>query len=72
MTPDSSEAANETRAGRSPAQPSLWDHMKWSLLMVAISIVVASLAIPVLRWLGLQSRARPLDAPAPAPYVAPR
>jgi hypothetical protein len=72
VTPDSSEAANDTRADRSAAQPSLWDHMKWSLLMVAVSIVVAALAIPVLRWLGLQSRARPLDAPAPATQVAPR
>jgi hypothetical protein len=44
----------EPRAPRRP--PSFGRHLKWSLLMVAASLVIALLAIPILRWLGLSMR----------------
>jgi hypothetical protein len=38
---------------RDPERASLWDQMKWSLLMIAITLVVAAIAIPILRWFGI-------------------
>jgi hypothetical protein len=48
-----------TEAGdeRDPApperpQPGALELVKWSAILVAISLAIAALAIPILRWLG--------------------
>jgi hypothetical protein len=37
---------------RDPRDPPLSAYLKWSLLMIGISILVALIATPILRWLG--------------------
>jgi len=44
MTPKEPRAASEP--------PSFGQHMKWSLALVAGCVVIAKLAIPILKWLG--------------------
>ena len=37
---------------RERAQPSALELFKWAAILLAISLTIAALAIPILRWLG--------------------
>jgi hypothetical protein len=36
--------------------PSIGQHLKWSVALIAACVVIAKLAIPLMRWLGLEPR----------------
>jgi hypothetical protein len=40
------------RTPRERPQPSALELFKWSAILLAISLAIAALAIPILRWLG--------------------
>jgi len=39
-------------APREKVQPSALELFKWAAILLAISLTIAALAIPILRWLG--------------------
>jgi hypothetical protein len=47
---------SEPQPPRPGAPPSLGQHLKWSLALVAACVVIAKLAIPLMHWLGFDSR----------------
>ena len=36
--------------------PSIGQHLKWSVALIAACVLIAKLAIPLMRWLGLEPR----------------
>jgi hypothetical protein len=42
--------------GAPPEEQSFLDQVKWSLLMILVTLAVASIAIPLLRWFGFQAK----------------
>ena len=38
---------------REPSEPSWGQLLRWSALLLAISLTVGAIAIPILRWFGI-------------------
>lgn len=45
-------ASQERMLPRGRPQPGALELFKWSAILVAISLLIAALAIPIMRWLG--------------------
>ena len=53
MSPDEESPEEEGRKPAPRPQPTALELLRWSLILMAISLLVAALAIPLLRWLDL-------------------
>jgi hypothetical protein len=52
MRAQADPAPRDDRPGEPRPQPSAGELFRWAALLLAISLLVAAIAIPLLRWLG--------------------
>ena len=52
---DEPELARHGDTGPRPSAPSALELLRWSATLIGVSLLVAAVAIPLLRWLGVAS-----------------